>query len=75
MTTQANQELLDLQAKAETAQAGYDAAHSAVQDGETYAKSLETEYREALSSRAGFDRLIDLQAKRNAVSAVLMVLR
>jgi chromosome segregation ATPase len=71
MTKQANKELNTLKSKAVVAQAKYDAARSAVDDGEAYAKNLETEYREALANPTDFDRLTDLQAKRNAVGTVL----
>lgn len=64
-----------LEAKAAAAQAVYDAAQSNVDGGESYAKNLEAEYREALANPKDYDRLTDLQAKRSAVSAVLTDLR
>lgn len=64
-----------LEAKAAATQAEYDAAQSAVDGGESYAKSLEADYREALANPTDYDRLTDLQAKRSAVGAVLTDLR
>lgn len=60
-----------LEAKAAAAQAVYDAAQSNVDGGESYAKNLEAEYREALANPKDLDRLTDLQARRNAIGAVL----
>lgn len=71
MAKNTDKEIQALETKAATAQAEYDAARSAVDDGESYAKRLETNYREALAASTDFDRLIDLQAKRNAVGTVL----
>lgn len=71
MTKQVQKELSGLKTKAATAQADYDAARTAVDSGETYAKSLERDYREALSSPTDLDRLTDLQARRAAIGTVL----
>lgn len=71
MAKTGDKEIKALEAKAAAAQAEYDAARSAVDSGESYAKNLEAEYREALANPKDFDRLTDLQARRNAVGAVI----
>ncbi len=71
MAEDTDKEIQALETRVATAQAEYDAARSGVENGESYAKRLESDYREALASPTDFDRLTDLQARRVAVVTVL----